>query len=53
MPPTSSPLKSPAEIAPIHLPPFTRIGATTDEWGSSRRFRRRFRYWLYLQRLSG
>lgn len=38
--------------APIKLPPFTLIGATTDEWGLLPSLLQRFKYRVRLERMS-
>jgi Holliday junction DNA helicase RuvB len=39
-------------VNPIHLPPFTLIGSTTDIWGLLPSFGQRFKYHVKLKRLS-
>ena len=38
--------------APVRLPPFTLIGATTDEWGLLPSFLQRFKYHIRLERMT-
>ena len=37
---------------PVKLPPFTLIGATTDEWGLLPSFLQRFKYHIRLERMT-
>ena len=40
-----------AVVPPVKLPPFTLIGATTDEWGLLPSLLQRFKYHIRLERL--